>query len=155
MKAVPNAGIVPTPDLVTPGTSYQIHPSKKLEIGERLAYMAATRDYGVKGIEAEAPEFESVDIDGDSAVLHFSNAADGFMPDRNIPGFEVAGEDRVFYPAQADVLCGNGCNAIKVTSDKVKDIKSVRFGFRNWQPTYVYNMRELPLVPFRTDSWDN
>lgn len=155
VKAIPNAGIVPTPDLVTPGTSYQIHPGKKLEIGERLAYMAATRDYGVKGIEAEAPEFESVDFDGNSAVLHFSNASDGFMPDRNIPGFEVAGADHVFYPAQADVLCSNGCNAIKVTSDKVKDIKSVRFGFKNWQPTYVYSMRELPLVPFRTDNWDN
>lgn len=154
VKAIPNAGVVPTSDLAIPGTSYQIHPARKQEIGERLAYLAAVRDYGVKGLAGEAPEFKSMEVNGNTATLQFSNADDGLSPDRDIPGFEVAGEDRVFYPAKAEQVYTDRCS-VKVTSDKVDDIKSVRFGFRNWQPTCVYNTRQLPLVPFRTDDWDN
>ena len=151
---IKNGGIVPTCDLIVPGTSYQIHPTKKREIGERLAYLAATRDYDVKGLVGEAPEFESMEVKGDTALLHFKNAPDGFSPERNIYGFEVAGDDQVFYPAEAHEVYGKRRD-IQVTSTSVPEIKAVRFGFKNWQPTSLYNLRGLPLVPFRTDSWDN
>jgi sialate O-acetylesterase len=154
VKIIKNGGIVPTCDLIVPGTSYQIHPTKKREIGERLAYLAATRDYGVKGVVGEAPEFESMEVKGDTALLHFVNADDGFSPERDIYGFEVAGDDHVFYPAEAHEVYSNRCD-IQVTSASVPEIKAVRYGFKNWQPTYLYNMRGLPLVPFRTDDWEN
>lgn len=153
MTTTPNAGIVSTVDLVTPGTSYQIHPSKKLEIGQRLAYLAATRDYGVKGIKAESPEFESMEVNGNKALLHFKNAPDGFVPERGMEGFEVAGDDRVFYPASARQVYSNRCD-IEVESDKVAEIKSVRYCFKNWAPGDIRDMRQLPLVPFRTDNWE-
>lgn len=153
VEIVPNSGIVSTVDLVTPGTSFQIHPSKKLEIGERLAYMAAVRDYGVKGIACDSPEFVSMDVDGNKATLHFRNADDGFSPERDMEGFEVAGEDRVFYPAQAKQVYTDRCN-VEVTSDKVDKIVAVRYCFKNWSPGNIYGMRELPLVPFRTDNWE-
>lgn len=153
VAVTPNTGIVSSIDLVTPGTSYQIHPSKKQEVGERLAYMAASRDYAVKGVACDSPEFESMEVDGSKALLHFRNAPDGFVPERNIEGFEVAGEDWIFYPASARQVYSDRCD-IEVTSDKVKDIRSVRYCFKNWAPGNVYNMRQLPLVPFRTDQWE-
>lgn len=68
-------------------------------------------------------------------------------------GFEVAGEDRVFYPAQAKQVYTDRCN-VEVTSDKVDKIVAVRYCFKNWSPGNIYGMRELPLVPFRTDNWE-
>ena len=53
-----NSGCVSTTDLILPYEAEQIHGCRKKEIGQRLAYMAATRDYGIEGIHAEAPEFE-------------------------------------------------------------------------------------------------
>ncbi len=152
IELTPNSGIVCTTDLVTPGTSFQIHPSKKQEIGERLAYMAAVRDYGVQGVACDAPEFESMEVNGNKALLHFRYAADGFTPERDMEGFEVAGDDRVFYPAKARQVYSGRCD-VEVESDKVDKIVAVRYCFRNWAPGSVYGLRQLPLVPFRTDNW--
>lgn len=149
----PNSEFVSTVDLMYPYELEDIHGSRKQEIGERLAFMAANKTYGIKGISADYPRFKSMDVDGNKAILHFTNADDGFTPNDVLEGFEVAGPDKVFYPAQAteDPMTRN----IVVTSDKVSDIKSVRYCFRNWAIGSVYNIRWLPLVPFRTDDWDN
>ena len=61
-KVLENYGCVCTSDLIYDYETDQIHGSKKHEIGQRLAYMAATRDYGVEGIVAEAPEFEYMEM---------------------------------------------------------------------------------------------
>lgn len=68
-----------------------------------------------------------------------------------LEGFEVAGDDRVFYPADATEDWNT--RQIIVTSDKVADIKSVRYCFRNFAIGKVKNMYGMPLVPFRTDDW--
>lgn len=153
VEVTPNSAIVCTTDLVVPGTSYQIHPQKKEEIGERLAYLAAVRDYGVGGIGCYSPEFESMEVNGNKAVLHFTNGFDGLTPERDMQGFEVAGEDRVFYPAEARQIYSNRCD-VEVSSDKVDKIVAVRYCFYNWAPGTIHDMRGLPLVPFRTDNWD-
>ena len=46
-----NSGCVSTTDLILPYEAEQIHGCRKKEIGQRLAYMAATRDYGIEGIQ--------------------------------------------------------------------------------------------------------
>ncbi|MCQ2258277.1 MAG: sialate O-acetylesterase [Bacteroidaceae bacterium] len=116
-----NSGCVCTSDLVYDYESKQIHGTKKLEIGQRLAYMAAVRDYGMKGLMAEAPEFDFmtvVDADDSDAqiiagsavaknknekgkvvLLYFKNCSDGFDRLDNIEGFEAAGADGVYHKA--------------------------------------------------------
>ncbi len=150
---IPNSGIVCTNDLSYPHEQEIIHPSRKQEIGERLAWMAAVRSYGIKGVGCDSPEFESMDVDGNTAILHFRNASDGVSPDRDLQGFEVAGADRVFYPAKACEIFDS--RTIKVESDKVQKIESVRYRFKNWSPGNIYSLRGLPLVPFRTDRWND
>lgn len=151
-EITPNSGIVCTTDLVYPFEVEDIHARKKKEIGERLAFMAAARTYGIKGIPNQYPSFKSIELKGDKAVLSFNNATGGLNPNMNLPGFEVAGEDKIFYPATA-TEDWNWPHNVTVSSDKVKDIKAVRYCFKNFAIGQLKDMYGLPLIPFRTDNW--
>ena len=150
-EIIPNSGCISTTDLIYPYEINDIHGSKKEEIGERLAFLAANRTYDIKGIDTEYPKFKSVDFHGNKAIIHLDNIENGLTPNAELDGFEVAGEDKVFYPAQAKELWYN--RAIEVSSDKVPEIKSVRYCFKNFSIGNIHNLKGLPLVPFRTDDW--
>ena len=64
-------------------------------------------------------------------------------------GFELAGADGRFYPAQA-VLSGN---RIIVTAPGVTRPSALRYAFQNMPACTVYNGAGLPALPFRTDRW--
>ena len=152
-EITPNSGIVCTTDLMYPFELEDIHARKKREIGERLAFMAAARTYGLNGVPHTYPTFKSVELKGSTALLRFDNADAGLNPNMNLPGFEVAGEDRVFYPANASEDWN--ARTVTVSSDKVKDIKAVRYCFHNFAIGQLKDMYGMPLVPFRTDDWDD
>ena len=152
-EITPNSGIVCTTDLMYPYELEDIHARQKKPIGERLAFMAANRTYGIEGIPSSYPSFKSVDLQGDKAVVHFNNADAGLNPNMNLPGFEVAGEDRIFYPATATEDWD--ARTVTVTSDKVSDIKAVRYCFHNFAIGQLKDMNGMPLIPFRTDKWDD
>lgn len=152
VEMIPNSGIVCTTDLVYPYEVADIHARKKQEIGERLAFMAAARTYGIKGVPHTYPRYKSVDLQGEKAVVYFQDAPNGVNPNVNLKGFEVAGEDKVFYPATA-VENWNG-DSVTLSAPEVKDIKSVRYCFRNFAPGELKDMMGMPLVPFRTDNWE-
>ena len=152
-EITPNSGIVCTTDLMYPYELEDIHARQKKPIGERLAFMAANRTYGIEGIPSSYPSFKSVDLQGDKAVVHFNNADAGLNPNMNLPGFEVAGEDRIFYPATATEDWN--ARTVTVTSDKVSDIKAVRYCFHNFAIGQLKDMNGMPLIPFRTDKWDD
>ncbi|MDE6286437.1 MAG: sialate O-acetylesterase, partial [Muribaculaceae bacterium] len=65
---------------------------------------------------------------------------------------EVAGEDRVCHPAVAEI--DRNRLYLTVSSPEVKDIKSVRYCFKNFAIGRVHDMLGMPIVPFRTDDWD-
>ena len=149
-KIIPNSGMISTNDLVENYEQYNIHPKDKSNVGKRLAYMALSKTYQIKGIEAVGPVYKSMEIKDGVALLSFDNAGGGFNRMTDIQGFEIAGEDKVFYPAKAELNGGQ----IKVSSDKVPPPAAVRYGFRDFKPGNVANIRELPLYPFRTDNWE-
>lgn len=152
-EITPNSGIVCTTDLVYPHELEDIHACKKREIGERLAFMAANRTYGLQGVPATYPSFKAVDLRGDKAVVSFNNADAGLNPNMNLQGFEVAGDDRIFYPAKATEDWNE--RTVTVSSDKVKDIKAVRYCFNNFAIGSLKDMYGMPLIPFRSDNWDD
>lgn len=152
-EITPNSGIVCTTDLMYPSELEDIHARKKREIGERLAFMAAARTYGIDGVPHTYPSYKSVDLNGPTATLHFNNADAGLNPNMDLPGFEVAGDDRVFYPAKATEDWN--ARTVTVSSDKVKDIKAVRYCFNNFAIGQLKDMYGMPLIPFRTDDWDD
>lgn len=154
MDMTPNCGLVTSIDLQQPGQYLQIHPARKREIGERLAWMAAVKNYGVKGLKCESPRLQSVEFKGDKAEVYLLGGEEGVGPWQDLKGFEVAGADRVFHPATAEnVAQWPGKPHITLSSPEVKEIKSVRYCFRNWPEGNVTDLRGLPLLPFRTDDW--
>ncbi len=149
---IPSSGCISTTDLIYPREINDIHGSKKEEIGERLAFMAAAKTYGLTGVPCDYPCYSSVELQGNRAVIHLDNVVNGLTPNGELEGFEVAGADKVFHPAKAKELWY--CRAIEVTSDDVDDIKAVRYCFKNFAIGGIHNHVGLPLVPFRTDNWD-
>lgn len=152
-QILPGSHIVSTSDLVYPDESDDIHARNKRDIGKRMAAAAATYSYGVKGIPHKYPTYKSVDLQGDKAVLEFNDVWQGFTPNEDLQGFEVAGADRVFYPAKAEV--NREGFTITVSAPEVNDIQSVRYCFRNFAIGKVHGGLGLPLIPFRTDNWEN
>jgi sialate O-acetylesterase len=148
-KMVPNCGMISTNDLVESYEKNQIHPHQKKAVGQRLCYMALHNTYGEKSIPCVGPVYKSMNIDGNKASIKFDNDEDGFNRSNGIIGFEIAGADKVFYPAQA--ILKN--RTIIVTSTQVETPVAVRYCFRDFQPGNLASATELPVVPFRTDNW--
>lgn len=148
LKTIPNSGMAVTADIGEYGT---IHPSKKEPVGERLALLALQNDYGVRGIEANAPTYKSLEINGNKAIVKFNVGGHGLSPmGKVVDGFEVAGADKVFHPGKAILINGS---TFEVTCDEVPEPVAVRYCFRNWGVGTVYNCSGIPLAPFRTDDW--
>lgn len=149
-KVIPNSGIVCTDDLVYPYESQQIHPAQKRQVGERLAYQALNKTYGMKSIWCDSPEFKDMTVSNDTCYVHLKNDYGAISRYEDLQGFEVAGEDRVFHKASASYYWTKG---IIITSSEVKKPVAVRYAFRNWGYGNVKNGALLPLFPFRTDDW--
>ena len=147
-----NCDVVSIIDCMRPDQANDIHGSIKQPIGQRLAWIAAAKTYGMTAIPHLYPHFEKMEVKGNTATLHFTNAQQGFTPNHDLQGFEVAGDDKVFYPAKAGEDWSK--HTINLSCDKVKEIKAVRYCFKNWAIGTVHNSQWLPLVPFRTDDWE-
>lgn len=153
-EILPNSGIICTSDLIYPFELNDIHARKKKELGERLAWMAGNRTYGIKGLPDQYPTYKSIELKGDTAVIRLTDPYVGLNPYENMPGFEAAGDDHIYYPAKATLKQDKEWKfTIEVTSDQVKDIKGVRYNFKNFAVGEIHNMLGMPLVPFRTDDW--
>lgn len=149
---IPNSGMIGTNDLVEDYEEPQIHTCNKKDIGERLAFIALNRTYGDAGIESDYLSYKSMKIKEDKIEITLNHAERGVSPWIEIKGFEIAGEDRVFYPAT--VSLNQKEHTITVSSDEVKYPIAARYCFRNFLKGNVINMRNLPLIPFRTDNWN-
>jgi len=148
LSDIKNSGMVTTMDIGHPTC---IHPPKKKEVGERFAYLALTKTYGLKGLQLEAPIYESVEFIGNKAHVIFTAKGRGVGPRNEIlEGFEMAGEDKVFYPATAQT---KNRNSIMVTCPQVKKPVAVRYGFHNWSKATLFSTAGIPASPFRTDKW--
>lgn len=149
LELIPHSGMAPTLDL---GSFFTIHPPKKMEVGNRLAYLALVNDYGLEGIDPVAPSYKSVEFKGAEALVAFDTDKLGLSPRMTpLDGFELAGEDRVFHPATAKA----DKNIVTVTSEEVCAPVAVRYCFRNWSTGTLFNAYGIPALPFRTDNWND
>ncbi|MDR0973020.1 MAG: Ig-like domain-containing protein [Prevotellaceae bacterium] len=149
MSIISNSLMVSTNDLVEPFEAMDIHPRHKKEVGQRLGAAAAVNTYGIQGIADRGPVFKSMEIRDNRVMLQFDNVPQGFYYDTDIEGFEVAGPDKIFYPAQVSA----NWPTVSVYSRRVANPVAVRYGFKNYQPGTLKNSRGWPAYPFRTDDW--
>ena len=142
-----DAAMICTNDLVKANEANCVHPSNKYDVGLRLSQLALSKVYGRKDAKADYPRFQKMKVEGKRVVLSFSNVKDSFAPTDNIVGFEVCGQDNIYYPAKAVI---EGQNII-VSSEKVSHPKAVHYAYQDFLPGNVRNQDGLPLVPFRTN----
>lgn len=146
-----NIGMVVTLDI---GEKNNIHPAQKEIVGNRLAYWALAKDYQLKGIAYSGPIYSDLKITNDGkAIISFKHAELGLSSfGKPLLNFEVAGEDKVFYPAQA-ILTKDKNGSITVWNEDVKTPVSVRYCFKSYAEASLFNIQGLPASSFRTDSW--
>jgi sialate O-acetylesterase len=140
---IANSGIAVIIDC---GEFDNIHPLDKKTVGYRLGLQALKKTYG-RDIEADAPVFSWTEEEGDVLRLHFDNAACGLEFHGEPVGFEIAGSEGSYFPAQASI---DGNNLL-INSAKVPQPKRARYAWVKFGPTPLYAKNGLPVMPFRTN----
>lgn len=145
-RALPDVGLALAIDV---GEAKDIHPKNKQEVGRRLALWALAKRYGMD-VEYSGPVLKSMKVKGDRVRLRFTHAQGGCRSKSEpLLGFAVAGEDRVFKRAEAEI----SGRWVWVHSEEVADPVAVRYAWADNPQCNLINEQGLPAVPFRTDDW--
>jgi len=150
---IPNSGMAVLMDI---GDKMSIHPPIKKEVANRLLYNALNKTYGYEAVDFSGPVYDTMEVRDDGIYVTFKHAERGlysndYLDNWEIAGFEIAGADKVFYPATAT----NDDRGILVKSEKVKEPVAVRYAWRDWIKGTLYDTSLLPASSFRTDTWDD
>ena len=137
--------------LMDTGIKDVIHPRKKRQAGERLAILALSNTYDVKGLPDFA-KYKEVTFQSDTAVVSFDRSKEWvyFENGSTSKNFEVAGADRVFHPATKVWISRN---RLYVICDEVKTPVAVRYAFKDFVVGDLMH-DGLPVSSFRTDDWE-
>lgn len=143
--SLPHTGMAVVTDITN---LYDIHPRNKKEVGRRLALWALARTYGRKNLVYSGPLYRSMEVTGDSIRLKFDHVGGGLisMDGQPLSWFEIAGPDRIFYKASAEIR-GDG---VVVWSPRVPAPSAVRMGWHQLAVPNLGNREGLPASPFRT-----
>jgi len=145
---LPKTGMVVVGDLVDDITN--IHPKIKKEVGNRLVNMVLKEQYGMTGLQPDFPKFSGFEIKKDKAILRFTSIGKLNCKEKTIKSFQLAGSDKVFYPATAQI---DKSGTLTLISSQVKTPVAVRYCFTNDGLPNLFDVNGLPLIPFRTDKW--
>jgi len=145
--SLPNTGMAVTTDI---GTSNDIHPKNKQDVGKRLAAVAL-HDVYKKQIVYSGAMYKSMKTEGNKVKIYFTNTGSDLMAKNGeLKGFEIAGADKQFYTAKA-VIEGDH---VVVYSSSVSNPVAVRFGWTDDAGAdNLFNKEGFPASPFRTDTW--
>jgi sialate O-acetylesterase len=161
------------------GHETDIHVKQKQPVGERLALLARALvyeepvtysgpmfaavqregqhltirfDHIGSGLFAKRMVLEDVTKDGRSGLA--GGALHVAKDDRHagpvaLQGFAIAGEDRRFVPALAEIRD----EMVVVHSPRVSNPIAVRYGWADYPIGNLFNLEGLPAGPFRSDDW--
>jgi len=131
------------------GDEKDIHPKQKEPVGHRLALAALALAYGKK-VDYLGPEYDSMKVDGNKAILSFKNLGGGLVcKGDKLTGFAICGDDKKFVNADAVIQD----DKVVVSSPNVAKPVAVRFGWANYPVVNLWNKAGLPASPFRTDTF--
>ncbi|AUP79837.1 sialate O-acetylesterase [Flavivirga eckloniae] len=140
-QSIPNTGMA---SLLDVGDFEKIHPPKKQQVGQRLAYWALAKQYG-ENIVFSGPKFRSATFSNGKGILEF-DYADGIKL-TNGNNFEIAGSDGNFVTANAIVNNGK----IEVSASSVPNPTQARYGWSNFVQGSLFNGANMPSSSFRTE----
>ncbi|MFH1513422.1 MAG: sialate O-acetylesterase [Bacillota bacterium] len=126
--------------MIDGGEKYDIHPKDKKTVGERL-YLQAMQVIYHQDMNGDSPRAVAARPEENTMIVNVSAPLQHVKTPRL---FEVAGEDGVFYPAEAEILG----SVIRVASAKAVRPSSVRYAWVNYGLVNVFGENGLPLAPF-------
>jgi sialate O-acetylesterase len=141
LKKLPNLGMVVLSDKTN---IENIHPPYKKDAGERLAFWALNKVYS-KDVPYSGPLFNSYTIKGDTIIVNFDY---GEGLNGSLKEFEIAGKDKKFYPANAEI---DG-DTIRLKSPDVPEPTLVRYAWSNTATGGLFNKNALPASSFTTEK---
>ncbi len=146
---VKNTGMAITTDIGDPTDN---HPKNKQEVGRRLSLWALGTVYGRKVPATSGPLPAGHKVQGGEVVLSFQHADGGLAAKGSeLKGFEIAGDDRQWKPAQARI---EGDTVI-VSLSEARQPVAVRYAWASNPDGNLVNGAGLPASPFRTDDWSD
>jgi len=147
LEHIPHTGMAVTIDV---GDPKDIHPHRKLEVGQRLARWALGTTYK-KSIVYSGPLYESMKVEGNEVRIHFTHTGSGLEAhgSNKLRGFAIAGADRKFRWANARI---EGDTVVVSNSDVTTPV-AVRYAWGESPTCNLFNKDGLPASPFRTDDW--
>ena len=135
------------------GERHNLHPEKKKDLGLRLASCALNDVYKEK-TDLKSLQIIKMETKDKFVLLTFSG---DICDKKGIPyvithlestksGFEIAGEDEVFYPAKADITG----DKILLSTTQIEQPTKIRYLFDNYPDAeFLYQKSKIPLLPFR------
>jgi len=153
--SVPQTGMASAVDIGLPAN---IHPMDKMDVGKRLALVARHVAYG-EDLVYSGPIFQGAKKEGNGLRVGFDDLGSGLeigqapwvgpgahvLPTDHLVGFEVAGADGQWKPADAKI---DG-NDVVVSSPGVPVPVQVRYDWKSYPEGNLYNKEGLPASPFR------
>jgi sialate O-acetylesterase len=143
--AMPKVGMGTAVDI---GDAVDIHPKNKQEVARRLVLAALVKQYGKK-IVYSGPLYKSMKVEGGAIRIMFDHAGTGLKAKGELKGFAIAGADGKWVWADATI---DG-KTVVCSSPQVATPAAVRYGWADNPIISLYNKRNLPASPFRTDNW--
>jgi len=141
--ALRNTGMAVTIDM---GDPVNIHPTNKQDVGHRLALAARAIIYGEK-VEYSGPLYRQATREDHTLRIWFDHATDGLVAEGPVlKGFEIAGADHKFVPADAYV---DG-QTVVASNSQVPSPEYVRYDWDSSPEGNLYNDDGLPASPFES-----
>lgn len=150
LRTVKNTGLAVTLDC---GEYNNIHPADKSAVGHRLFLQAMSEVYGLSDrADTMPPLYGSHEVrHGDTMVVYLDNPSHCLSGNDSCrEGFELAGADGVYFPADSVEILGD---QIHIKSEKVKRPVNVRFKWINYADVGLFSSNGIPAAPFRTDNF--
>ncbi|HYF37806.1 MAG TPA: sialate O-acetylesterase [Prosthecobacter sp.] len=140
VQSVPNSGMAVTLDI---GEEKNIHPNNKQEVGRRLALWALGTVYGKERHSQPWPVKHEVKDGAIQLTMTEPVRLEGEG------GFVIAGADKVWHPAKAEVRD----KTLIISSAAVTEPVAVRYAWEEMPKVTLWTEQGIPVTQFRTDSW--
>ena len=139
---LPGVECVVTMDLGS--TNSDVHPPRKVEVGERLAATALKTVYD-QHVAASGPIIQGFMKKGSKAQVFLAYANGLKTTDGAAPmGFEIAGADKKFVPAEAEIKG----QTIMLSAKGVESPRHIRYGWAVFMNPNLVNAAGLPTAPY-------
>jgi sialate O-acetylesterase len=154
--AVANTAMTVTLDI---GEADNVHPPDKQTVGSRMALAARAMVYD-EAIAFQGPLFRQATVENQTlrpsaketqptAMRVWFDHGDGLRASgTSVTGFELAGEDHKFVPAEASIQG----TTVRVQAGAIPHPRYVRYGWQSFVSGYLFNSAGLPASTFSSEQ---